>query len=264
MRRSGNIFFVFLIFLLLSFVIFILSQKNLLNAPTGLIEDITIPLQRITHNSINGLGKDNNDQIAKLKEENISLLSQLTKEKELEKENQALHDQFATTSIDSKKLLPAHIIGSPGFIPNISSVDQIIIDKGQQDGIKKGSIVVYKDNLVGKAIQIFPHASIISVPTQKDIELAGITVKTQTLGVLRGQGESQMILDNVVLSDTLQKGDIVITKGDKDISGEGYPPNLVVGKIISVNKQNSALFQTADVQSLLDFTKLDTVFVMME
>jgi len=38
-------------------------------------------------------------------------------------------------------------------------------------------------------------------------------------------------LDNVVLSDTLQKQDTVLTKGDvADTNGIGVPPDLVIGK----------------------------------
>ena len=71
-----------------------------------------------------------------------------------------------------------------------------------------------------------------------------------------------MVLDNVVLSDTIENTDLVETKGDVDANGNGYPPHLIVGKILSVNKKTSALFQSALVGSLVDVSKLDVVFVM--
>ena len=58
----------------------------------------------------------------------------------------------------------------------------------------------------------------------------------------------------------LQKGDLVVSKGDVS-RGVQVPPNLVIGKIISVNKQTSNLFQTAQVQSLVDVSRLERVFV---
>ena len=70
------------------------------------------------------------------------------------------------------------------------------------------------------------------------------------------------VLENVLLSDKLQTGDTVISKGDIGKDGEGFPPGLVVGRIISVNKKASALFQSAEVESLVDVTRLKMVFVM--
>jgi rod shape-determining protein MreC len=69
---------------------------------------------------------------------------------------------------------------------------------------------------------------------------------------------------NVVLSEKLEKDDLVRTKGDVDERGQGFPPDLIVGKIISVNKQPSALFQSAEVKSLVDFSRLSTVFVITQ
>ena len=71
-----------------------------------------------------------------------------------------------------------------------------------------------------------------------------------------------MILDNVLLTENLKNGDLVLTKGDVNLNGEGFLPGLIVGKIISVEKSPSALFQKAQVEGLVDVTKLSTVFVI--
>ncbi|HZJ18567.1 MAG TPA: rod shape-determining protein MreC, partial [Patescibacteria group bacterium] len=71
-------------------------------------------------------------------------------------------------------------------------------------------------------------------------------------------------LDNVLLSENLKKGDIILTKGDIDQEENGYPPDLIIGKIISVDKSPSALFQKADVVSLVDLSKLTTVFIIVK
>lgn len=73
-----------------------------------------------------------------------------------------------------------------------------------------------------------------------------------------------MILDNVLLSETLKVGDVVLTNGDIDQNGKGLPPDLIVGKITSVDKNPSALFQKADVVSFVDFSKLSTLFVQIQ
>ena len=79
------------------------------------------------------------------------------------------------------------------------------------------------------------------------------------------QSKDGMILDSQLATtyEKLEKDDFVLTKGDVDSEGHGIPADLVIGKIVSVNKKASNLFQSASVQSLVDFSKLNMVFVMM-
>lgn len=260
MRRRGNLLVIFFVCVVTCLLLMFFSQKHLLQGLTGLLEDITLPFQRVAH----GVAAGSPNEVSKLREENAALSAQLAKERDIMKEDQALHDQFATKSLSTKSLLPALIVGSPSFLPGFSKIDSLIIDVGSDNGIKKGSVVVYKDNLVGKVVAVMPHESLVDLVSAATMSLAAVTSKTQVLGVLRGEGADGMVLGNVVLSDSLEKGDLVETKGDLDMSGGGYPAGLVVGKILAVSKKNSALFQTADVASLLDFEKLSVVFVMKE
>ena len=71
-----------------------------------------------------------------------------------------------------------------------------------------------------------------------------------------------MLLDNVLLSVELKKDADVLTKGDVNEKREGYPPNLIVGKIISIEKKQSDLFQRASVKSPVDFKNLEYVFIL--
>src|SRR5882724_1088890 len=251
MKQRVTIVPIFLIFLVLSLSIFFFSQKGFLNGSNGFFEQITVPIQRFTFILFHRT--DTQSTEAKLRAENRQLLTLLAKEKEIEKENQALHDQFQTTTPSPKQLLPADVVGM--------NSNTLIIACGISDGVKNGDIVVVKDNLIGRVIALSAHLAIVNLITQKDISLTAQTIKTSTLGVIKANGEGAIIFDNVVLSDKLENGDIVTTKGDIDSHGVGYPPNLIVGKIISVDKKASNLFQTAQVQSLINFSKLTMIFV---
>ena len=87
-------------------------------------------------------------------------------------------------------------------------------------------------------------------------------LETNALGVARGGGD-HLLLSETLLSETLKVSDTIVTKGDMDESGIGYPPNLIVGRIAAVEKNPSALFQSAKVKSPIDFSKLSTVFVIL-
>jgi len=105
--------------------------------------------------------------------------------------------------------------------------------------------------------------SVVDLLNHKGFSFTAKTTATHALGIMQGTGTETIVLNNVLLSDTLQKGDIVVTKGDINSDGLGFPPDLIIGKIISINKKASALFQSAEVERLVDVTRLEMVFVMM-
>lgn len=254
MKRRGSIIPIFIIFFIISFLLFIFASQGKLSGVTGFFEQLLLPMQRAGFSLSNPSDQPTTE--ASLREENRKLQTQIAKQEELKKENNALRDQFKTEKPSSRTLLPAKIIGNreEGFL----------LDKGTADGVNAGDVVVYKDNVVGKIGKASTHMSIVFLLMHKDISFTAQTVKTNSLGIVKGNGERVLILDNVVLSDKLEKGDVVITKGDVDDSGKGFPPDLLVGKVVSVNKKASALFQRAEVKSLVDFSRLETVFVMTQ
>ncbi|HUQ85754.1 MAG TPA: rod shape-determining protein MreC [Candidatus Limnocylindrales bacterium] len=252
MHKTKNFLPTFLILLAITILLIILSKSGILNGPTSFLEKGTVPIQRVAFGILTN--HDESSGIEKLRVENSKLISELVKQKELVRENQALRDQFQTSNPALRKLIPSKVIGQ--------KIDKIIIDKGFDDGVEKGDSVVYKDNLVGKISKSSAHISIVDLPMNKNIFFTAKILDSSTQGVVKGN-ENGIILDNVVLSEKIKKGEIVVTKGNIDEDDKGFPPNLVVGKVVSVNKKASSLFQTAEIKSLVDFSKIETVFVII-
>lgn len=252
MHKRKKIFPVFIIFLAISIFIFVLSQFGWLSSATSVFQSMIVPIQRA---SLSIFKPDNAGELNKLKNENRDLRTQLAKIKSIEQDNQALRDQFAISNPTPRKLIPAYIVRIPAFLPGISYVDNVIIDKGSQNNIKSGQKVVYKDNLIGIVVKTSPQLSQVNLLNNKDISFTARTNNTSAIGIINGVADQNFILKNVLLSDVLHTGDTVVTKD---------PPLLVVGKIISVNKKASSLFQTAEVQSLVDVMNLKMVFVILE
>lgn len=190
-------------------------------------------------------------RIKKLKEENLELLSKVAGFDKLEKENAALSDQFQTYYPQSVQLLEARIVGAPGV--------NLILNKGSKDNLKEGMAVVVKDNLVGIISDVSVNLSKVNLVNNPSFLL---TVKTEfgAQGVIKGTGAG-ITLDNVLLSDNIKNSEIVYTLGDIDLEGIGVPPDLIVGKIIEIEKNPSELFQKAKIESFIDFSKLSIVFV---
>lgn len=261
MRKSARRIPVFFFFLFLSFIFYAVFQTALGKNILGEVQLWIHPLQ----NGMVSLFETAKGKLTKeeaLRLEIAQLRSQLVEQRELEKEIQALRDQFAVTTPPSKNLIPAKIVGLMSFLPGLTLPDQLIIDKGEKDGVKKGCMVVYKNTLLGRVTKTSPHLSVVDLTFKKGFSITAQTSQTGALGVVRGLGDGEIILDTVVLSDTLKKGDYVLTKGSMQEDGTGSPPGLIIGTILSLDKKPSALFQTARLLRPLDVTRLSTIFVI--
>ncbi len=264
MKRKENFFLAFFVFLFLSLLLLGLSRIGILNPIKSVLQIITAPFQSVTYNVFNSLTLlGENSKLKKLQSENLMLTAMLSDQKKLERENSALSDQFQTSFPNSNTLLPANIIGAPKFIPGISTPETFILDKGITDGIKIGDTVLYKNNLLGKISKLSDFLSEVALITNSSSSFTVKTSSSQALGVIKGQGGGRMILDNVLLSDSLKSSDLVLTNGGTSLNGSGYPPYLVVGKISSVDKKASSLFQRAEVSSFINFSKITTVFILV-
>ncbi len=262
MLKKRTMVSTFLVVFVLSILLLILSNFNVLNVPTSFLSKITTPFQKSIYSTFGLVLRQGNSN--KLQEENVMLYKKIVDQEKLKEDNLALRDQFQITNPSSIKLLPSRIISFPGFIPNVSMPETLILDKGEADGVKIGQVVVFKDNLVGKVSNVLANKSLVNLITNPSQNFTARVLSSNASGIIKGLGAGEMILDNVLLSDALKAGDIILTKGDLTINGVNFPSDLIIGKITAVNKDPSALFQTAGVESLIDFSNLTMVFVYLE
>jgi rod shape-determining protein MreC len=263
MQKRRNFFPIFLVFVFLSLVIFASSRISFLKPIDSFSKAVFSPFQSLTYGVFSKITDfASNPKVKKLSDENKVLTKKVVDQKKLEADNKALRDQFQTLNPRSANLVPAQIVGAPGFIPGISVPEMLILNRGEKDGVRVGNAVVVKDNLVGKVVKTSSYLSSVLLVTNSSSSFTGKTLETNTSGVVKGQGGGELILDNVILSENLKKEDTVLTKGDVTEDGVGFPPNLIVGKITSVSKKASDLFQKAEVTSLVDFVKIQDVFII--
>jgi rod shape-determining protein MreC len=251
MKQVKAIAPIFLLLLILSIFILFFFQNPL----TAVLQTVTLPLQQWTVGmTLKPTGTLTPQE--QLQQENNQLRSELAQMQELKKDNQALHDQFQITTPTPQKLLPAGVMGI--------QQNYLLIDKGSSEGVHSGDVVVVKNNLIGSIAKVTPHISQVMLLSDPATSFTAQSAKTSANGIMRSIDGGTVIFTNVVLSDKLEQNDIILTKGDRDAQGHGYPPNLVVGQIISIDKQASSLFQSAKIQSLVDLSQVRMVFVMTE
>lgn len=262
MQRRKSFWSTFLVVLFLCILILALSLYGRLIFLSSFLEKRTAQIQGIAFQIFNNLPFIAQDKkVKELEQKNQELLSQIRDFEKLKKDNRALLDQFQTAYPKSTQLLKTDIIGAPNFLPGVSVPNVFILNKGGNDKIKKGYTVIIKDNLVGVVSQVSANLSKVDTVNNSSFSF---TAKTQNgaMGVIRGG--VTLILDNILLSEDVKTGELVLTKGDINSDGIGILPDLVVGKITSVEKNPSDLFQKARVESSVNFTNLTSVFVYMQ
>lgn len=195
--------------------------------------------------------------IKKLKEENAALQKKLIGFSEMKRENEALKSQFEIENRAQEDLLPARVVGSRGAL---DAPHTLIIDKGKHDGIKNGATVTVGNNLVGVIGKLGEQYSEVKLVNNPKFTTIGLTNEKESRGIVKG-ADDFIVLDRVVITDGLKNNDLVISRGDVKTDGTGVKPDLIIGKITDVNKNESDPFQTARIDSQLKFGDLTYVFV---
>lgn len=185
------------------------------------------------------------------------------KSREVEREMQALRDQFQTSEPKASRLMPSQIVGYAGYVPGVHSPQSITLNKGTADGVSVGQAVIYQQNLIGKISKTSAYLSEVVLVTNSSLSFTAESLTNNAAGVVRG-GREVILMDNIVLSEDIEVDELVVTKGDTQVNGSGFPPNLIVGKVVSKDTKQSNLFQTVQIQSLVDITSLQTVFILLQ
>jgi rod shape-determining protein MreC len=69
-----------------------------------------------------------------------------------------------------------------------------------------------------------------------------------------------LTIDWIDLKHQLQVGEVVLTSG----LGGRFPQDLVIGRVIEVDRREAELFQRAVVQPAVDFDSLEVLFVVTD
>ncbi len=134
----------------------------------------------------------------------------------------------------------------------------IIVNRGSNDGIRRGMPVVTDKGLVGRVDAVIADAARVQLITDP---ASAVNVRLQNAraeAVLSGSVTGDISLDLISQDATVETGDVVLTSG----LGGGYPADLLVGQVISVRKRDYELFQQAAVQPNVDFSRLEIVLII--
>ncbi len=137
-------------------------------------------------------------------------------------------------------------------------VKYIQINRGSNDGLRRGMPVVTQQGLVGRISQIMASAALVQLITDPGIMINVELEPERIEGILAGSITGDVGLDFIPQEATVEPGDLVLTSG----LGGNFPPNILIGQVTSVRSQDYDLYQSASVQPVVDFEKIEIVLVI--
>jgi rod shape-determining protein MreC len=186
-----------------------------------------------------------------LRQENEKLLEDLNEANIL----QELFDQAADTP--EYRRITADVIGQD----TNPALQSMILDKGFDDGVRVGMPVESSRGLVGQVYRVSNNAAQVALLTETASAIPVRLGTTRATGMLRGAGRGALpTIDWIDLKYPIEVGELVTTSG----LGGKFPENLVIGRVIDVERNEAALFQRATVLPAVDFNSVEIVFVVTE
>jgi len=245
----------------LSGLLFFFDKKNWLKSPKKLIESPIIKAEEETFRSYQGFlegtrgffRRPNETEMMSLTGEIRQLAIQQNQLNVCLEENERMRKLLGTPLPANWKFIMSRVIGA---VPDLK------IDKGQNDGVKEGMMVVSENILVGKVVGMSESLSHVQRVDNEGIKIPVVAKKIGAVGVqARGllvSEEGQLILDRVLQNEDIQKGDLVVTSGEAD-----WLPDLLIGRIGEVLPKTAEVYRRARVTPFVDYQSLKIVFVVL-
>ena len=185
--------------------------------------------------------------------QNALLAAENARLMKLEAENKVLREQIGAKQKEEELILAA-VAGADPLFPS----SKILVNKGKNDGVSLGALVILKDILVGQVASVGGQSASVRLLSDPETKIPAVT-QGGVKGIIRGEFGNRIVLDKVGQGEKLNAGEIVFSSGEAD-----FPKGLVLGKITEIKNDPAALFQKATLQPPIPFNLLEIVFIIKE
>ena len=247
-------YFVLLLCIIISLFLIFSNKKSQIETIKILTLDLTGSFQSrlISLSRKSSLKEQNNF----LRYQNTLLALENSRMREAILENQRLRKLIGFKKTTQYPLIAAKVTGGSfsGFMNNI------LLDVGKQDRVKKNMPVVIPEGLVGKIYQVGNNHSIVHLLLDQNFRVSGKILRSSIKGIISWKGGGQICdLDEIPNRSDIKVGDLVVTSGYSEI----FPEGIYIGKVVTAVNTQRSLFMKIKVKPDVDFNRLEEVLVIM-
>ena len=142
--------------------------------------------------------------------------------------------------------------------------NNLTIDKGSKNGVKKGDAVITNSGLIGKITSVSNFSSTVKLLTSDEISnKISIKIKSNKeylYGLLIGYDKEYNVykIEGITNSDKIKEGDLVTTTGLTDY----FPSGIIIGKVSKIVKDEYDLDSIVEVNPSVNFEDISIVTVL--
>jgi rod shape-determining protein MreC len=134
----------------------------------------------------------------------------------------------------------------------------VILNKGESDGVQKDMGVITPAGVVGRVVKTTGATSVVLLLTDPNNAIAGLIQRTRDEGIVEGVPQGRARLKYIPMLSAVKEGDRVVTSG---LVG-GFPRGLAIGTVTTIDREEGALFQTAELIPEVDVNRVEEVLVI--
>lgn len=256
--------------LVIAILSYVLKGDKQSNKLESIVKDVVVEIQKIVFfpfrfviNSVdnylelkdiqkeNVILKENIDELESLKAINTEL------EKEIEELKEELNIDYVLT--DYEYLNATVVNRNTNFWYNT-----LTIDKGKNNGIDYGMVVINSAGLIGKVINVTQFTSDIRLITTADtnnkISVTITNGDSKITGLINGYSyeTNSIYVEGVSNTQDVRVGDMVYTSG----LGGVFPSGILVGKVDSITTDSFGLAKVINVKPSVSFDDINYVTVL--
>ena len=135
----------------------------------------------------------------------------------------------------------------------------VIIDKGFDDGVVKGSAVVVPSGVAGQVIETLAHHSKVQLMTDRNSSIDAVAQKKRARGIVKGDGGNQCSFEYVLRKHKIEVGDVIVTTGLDGV----FPQGQSIGYVSGVVKRSSGNFKELIITPYANFENINEMMVLL-
>ena len=196
--------------------------------------------------------------ISKLKDENARLKTELLEQRNKFGQAKQLKEALELSGQAQWKVVSAKALAQGSAI---SFTQTITIDQGTRAGVRPNMTVVNGQGLVGVVKAVFPNSSIVLLASDPSFKIGVRVARTQSIGILSGQGNNLGILELLDNTTKIKKKDVLLARGSSN--NRPFVPGVPVGYITKVPNSANYVAQVADVTFYANMNAIGVVSVVL-
>ena len=197
-------------------------------------------------------------ELEELKDENAKLREKVILNEDTLGQLKKLESVLDLAGRGNYKVVSARVIGK-GSSATFSQT--ITIDAGSSDGVFKDMTVIGELGLVGVVKSTTSSSAIVLLMSDPTFRIGVRIARSQSIGVLLGEGDGEYTLQLLDPSGTIEKGDVLLSLGSDN--NRPFVPGVPVGFVKSVKNSRLTLTQEAVVSSYSNLGSIGVVSVII-